>query len=240
MTISSTPSPFQLDQWARRGVWALPVYALLLAVGTLTRQPDPATDFPGYARYVTTDVFLASHLVASIGGAAIGVLGAVSLGVLAARGRSPRAAIIGTAATVVGNVLFTAIFAAAAFAQPAIGRAYLAGQTQASIDINSDVYGPALFGTFAVGAPFFLAGAILLGRAAARTSPAFRVGGIGYAIFLPLFVVTGFTIAVLQPVMALGLTASTLILARRLGRPRSTTMVSAADAQVATANRNPV
>jgi hypothetical protein len=200
-----------------------PVYALLLAVGTLTRQPDPATDFPGYARYVTTDVFLASHLVASIGGATIGVLGAVSLGILAARGRSPRAAITG----VVGNVLFTAIFAAAAFAQPAICRAHLAGQTRAAIDINSDVYGPALFGTFAVGAPFFVAGAALLGRAVARTGPALRLGGIGYATFLPLFVVAGFAIAVLQPLMALGLTASTLVLAHRLGRPPSTTMVSA-------------
>ena len=36
----------------RRGVWALPVYAVLLGVGTLTHQPDPATDFEAYAAYV--------------------------------------------------------------------------------------------------------------------------------------------------------------------------------------------
>jgi hypothetical protein len=157
-------------------------------------------------------------MVASITGAAIGVLGAISLGVLTARGPTARAAVLGVACTVVANVLFTSIFAAAAFTQPAIGRAYLAGQTQAAVEINSDVYGPALFGTFAVGAPLFLAGAILLGRAAARTRPGLRPAGIGYATFLPLFLVAGFTLSILQPVMALGLAASTVVLARQLRR----------------------
>src|SRR5215207_9637396 len=60
---------------ARTGIWLLPVHAVLLAVGTLTHQPDKATAFGDYARYVTTEVFLSSHLVASIAGAAGGPRG---------------------------------------------------------------------------------------------------------------------------------------------------------------------
>jgi hypothetical protein len=50
---------------ARIGLWLLPVYGILLGLSTLTHQP-PIEDFDAYARYVTTDVFLVSHLGASI------------------------------------------------------------------------------------------------------------------------------------------------------------------------------
>lgn len=58
---------------------ALAGVSLLLAVSTLTHQPDYKTDFEGYADYVTTTPFLVSHLLASIGGAALGVIGAIAL-----------------------------------------------------------------------------------------------------------------------------------------------------------------
>jgi hypothetical protein len=217
-TRSTSPEPDAsvLGTWARRGVWLLPAYALLLAVSTITHQPDYTTDFPAYAEYVTSDRFLVSHLVASILGAALGALGAVGLGVSVARGRAATPAMLGVACTVVGNVLFTAIFAAAAFAQPAIGRAWLDGAQEAAEAVNSDVYGAPLFATFAVGAPLFIAGAVLLGIAVARHDPELRRWGIGYAVFLPLFVVTGFLVDVLQPVMGLCLFGTTLVIARRL------------------------
>jgi hypothetical protein len=194
----------------------LPVYALLLAFSTVTHQPDYTTDFAGYADYVTTGWFLVSHLVASILGAAIGVVGAVALGVLLGRGRSSTPAMLGIACTLVGNVLFTAIFAAAAFAQPAIGQAWLAGAHDVARSVNSDVYGPPLFVTFAVGAPLFIAGAIFLGVAVVRHNSDLRWSGIGYAVFLPLFLVAGFLFDIVQPVMALLLLAATLSIARGL------------------------
>jgi hypothetical protein len=205
-----------LARWARRGIWLLPVYALLLALSTVTHQPDFTTDFAGYAEYVTTGGFLASHLVASILGAGLGVVGTVALGVLLASGRSATPAMLGLACTLVGNVLFTAIFAAAAFAQPAIGQAWLDGAHDVARSVNSDVYGPPLFATFAVGAPLFIAGAILLGIAVVRHSPGLRWAGIGYAVFLPLFVVSGFLFDIAQPVMAVFLLAATLSIARGL------------------------
>jgi hypothetical protein len=210
------PDASVLGRWARRGVWLLPVYALLLALSTVTHQPDYTTDFAGYAEYVTTGQFLASHLVASILGAGLGVVGTVALGVLLARGRSATPAMLGLACTLVGNVLFTAIFAAAAFAQPAIGQAWQGGAHDVAKSVNSDVYGPPLFATFAVGAPLFIAGAIFLGVAVVRHSPDLRWQGIAYAVFLPLFLVAGFLFDIVQPVMALFLLVATLSIARRL------------------------
>ena len=61
--------------FARGALWALPVWAALLFLGTITHQPDTQTDFAGFAAYVTTPQFLWSHLIASIAGAAIGSVG---------------------------------------------------------------------------------------------------------------------------------------------------------------------
>ena len=52
---------------------------------------------------------------------------------------------------------------------------------------------PNLLGTFPWVAPLFLAGAARGPRAAGRTGPGLRLAGTGYASFLPLFLVFGFT-----------------------------------------------
>src|SRR3954452_9381024 len=106
------------------GAWALPVFTALLTLGTLTHQPDPGSDFPGYADYVTTPVFLVSHLGASILGAAIGIVGIVAVAMLVAvPSGHPGRTLAGAALAVLGNVLNPPLFGAAAFAQPASGRA---------------------------------------------------------------------------------------------------------------------
>jgi len=87
-SINSGAGP--LGRAARRGLWALPVWAALLFASTLSHQPNWKTDLAGWSRYVTTSQFLASHLAASILGAAIGALGMVAPGaVLARRGTRP-------------------------------------------------------------------------------------------------------------------------------------------------------
>jgi hypothetical protein len=57
-----------LNNCARVGLWALPIYGLANLVGTLSSQPDyhKAALFPAYARYIHTPGFLASHLGASL------------------------------------------------------------------------------------------------------------------------------------------------------------------------------
>jgi hypothetical protein len=63
------------DNSTRLGVLAIPVYGLLVFLSTLSHQPDYQTDFRAYAEYVTTTTFLVSHLLGSILGTTIGILG---------------------------------------------------------------------------------------------------------------------------------------------------------------------
>ena len=190
-----------LDRSLRWGLWALPVWAALLLVGTSTHQPDYRTDFSGYAHYITTTPFLLSHLVASILGAAIGILGMIALTGLLMRGRSVRLALWGLATFVVGTVLVTSVFGAAAYAQPAIGRMYLGGHMDEAVAINADVYGPAVFAMAAPGILLFTAGIVLFGVAVARSGLLPRWSGIGLAIAGVLFGPIGF---VIDPVQTVG------------------------------------
>jgi hypothetical protein len=56
----------RLERYARVLVWAAPIWAVVVFIGTLDDQPPPQTAFAEYARSITTARFLASHLVASI------------------------------------------------------------------------------------------------------------------------------------------------------------------------------
>src|SRR5512134_1717660 len=86
------------------GVWLLPVFGALTLWATVTHQPSPTTDFASWARFVTTDEFLAKHLVGSIFGLAINTVGVASLTwVVLAAGRHVSAAIWGFTLTVVGS-----------------------------------------------------------------------------------------------------------------------------------------
>jgi hypothetical protein len=202
---------------AALGVWLLPLYALLLALSTLTHEPDHTKDFEAWSRYVTTDVFVVSHLVASILGAGLGVVGAVCAMVLMLRGPAAGSALVATATTILGNVLFTSVFAAAAFAQPAIGRAFLDG-VAGSEGLYDEVYGAPLLTAFAIGALTFLAGALLLGRALAHTAPSLRWAGWTYGASLVVFLISGFTVSFLQPVAGAVACAAGVVVALRLPR----------------------
>jgi hypothetical protein len=212
---AASPPADAPGRFARRGLWALPAWAALLLVGTLTHQPDPQTDFPAYARYITTTPFLVGHLGASILGAGIGTLGFIALAVRLA-GRTPRLAIWALVATVLGNTLLTSVFGVAAFAQPAIGRAFLAGSEAAAVAINADAYGSPLLATALPGLLLFTTGLILFGVAVARAGADAwpRAAGIGLAVGGPLFAVVGFVLAnAVQTVGAALLLASTLWIA---------------------------
>jgi hypothetical protein len=211
MAASDTPG----GRFARIGLWLIPLYGALLALGTITHQPDYDTDFRGYAEYITTDRFLVSHLGASIAGAALGLLGIVAALAFLARGRAATVAILGAACFIVGNVLFTALFGVAAFAQPAIGEAFLGG-TPGVPELNDDVYGTPLFATAGIGFLFFLAGAVLLGIAIARGGRPLRWVGIGFAATLVLFVVGFLTLEIAQPIAGALFALVGVVLALRL------------------------
>lgn len=182
-----------VSRYARIGVWAIPIFAATLFAGTITHQPSPQTDLAGWSRYVTTNEFLFSHLVFSIGGAVFGAIGAVSLGIVFMERGSVKLGIAGLLSGLAANVLGPSVFGIAAFAQPAIGRLYLSGHH----DIAQSMYYDA-----AQGAPLDIVAGIFIvllvtsfivfGVAFARLSLMPRWAGIGYAASGPLFAVIGF------------------------------------------------
>jgi hypothetical protein len=184
---------------ARLLSWLVPTWAALLALSTVTHQPDPRTDFEAYARYVTTGHFLLSHLVGSIGGAALGTLGAAAVAVRLARGPSARRAVWGAGTLAVANVLATSVFGLAAFAQPAIGRAHLDGVGGAA-GINDGVYSGPTFVMAGVATLALITGAIALGSAVSRTHPTLRRPGAALAAGLALFSPLGLFLAPAQPI----------------------------------------
>lgn len=208
-----------LDQTARLGLWALPAWAVLLTLGTLTHQPDPRTDFASFARYVTTTEFLIGHIVYSIIGAAIGVLGLLALFTfLALRVRS-RTAAVGLAMAVLGNVMITAIFGMAAFGQSAVGRLYLAGHTEDAVAIYFDMYGTPLSATAAVGILLLVIGVVCLGVAITRSRLLPTWTGVGLAGGMVVLGIVGVILAdIVQSIGAAVLVASTLWLAYTAGK----------------------
>jgi hypothetical protein len=185
---STDPGAGPLARAARLGVWALPVWAALLCISTITEQPPWQTEPAAWSRYVTTSEFLASHLVASILGAAIGALGMVALGAVLARRGHPAAGLAAMVTGVVANVLSASVLGVAAFAQPAIGRNYLAHPTaEARLLIKTAANGGWLNVMFIISAVLLITSAVVAGIGVARTRSLPRTAGIGFAVSMTLF-----------------------------------------------------
>jgi hypothetical protein len=195
------------DNPTRLGVLALPVYGSLVFLSTLSHQPDYRTDFHAYAEYVTTTSFLVSHLVGSILGTTIGLVGVLALFAVLATTDVRRLALRGLVLSVAGMAFIMTLFGAATFAQPAIGRAYLGGQ-QAAVVINSDLYGAPAVAVGLTGGLLYSAGALLLGAALWRAGTLPRWTGPLYAVAVPLISIIGLAVGVAQPVGAVLLTIS--------------------------------
>jgi hypothetical protein len=162
--------------------------------------------------YVTTTEFLISHLVNSILGAAIGSIGVVGLVLYLQNNRSAGKAITGMVATVLANTLTTSIFGTAAFAQRALGQAYLAGQQNAQ-DIYNLVYAAPLFVTVISGLVLLLIGGIFTGSAIATSGRFPRWAGWLYAITVASFALSVFFFSSAQSVLTALLFAATVAVA---------------------------
>lgn len=202
----------QVQSFARAALWALPVWAALLFLGTLTHQPDPQTAFADFSAYVTTGQFLWSHLAGSILGAAIGSVGVVGLMLYLQDSGTAGRAITGMVLTVVGNTLLSAIFGTAAFAQPAMGRMFQAGQLNA-LDFYNQVYAGPLFGTALLGLLLFIAGGVFVGMAIAACGRLPRWAGWVYAAATAGFALSNFLMPVGQSVFSALLIVATIAVA---------------------------
>ena len=126
--------------WIRIGLLALPISGLLTAWATLTPQPNPSTEFEAWSRFVSTTKYMISHLLGTMLGSILMILGVIALGAyLAKGGRSGRLGLVAMVITVAANTLALPITGWSAFAAPAIGRAYIAGIEGAMrIDVGTD------------------------------------------------------------------------------------------------------
>jgi len=210
---------------ARWMLWALPMWALMLLLGTLTSQPDPQTQFGAFAEYITTDRFLISHLVNSILGAAIGSLGFVALMMHLSDTRAAGRAWVGMLGMVAGNTLTAAVFGAAAFVQPAMGRLFLSGQGDA-LALYNDVYAAPLFGTAVVGLLLFMIGGVVAGLAVSASGRLRRWPGWLLAIAVPLFAVGSTMVTVLVTPAATAALVATLAIAWFGGTERETELTA--------------
>ena len=209
--------PQQVRSFARGALWALPVWAAMLFLGTLTHQPDPQTDFAGFAAYVTTTSFLLSHLINSITGAAIGSIGVVGLVLYLQDSKVVGRTIIGMVATVVSNTLVASIFGVAAFAQTAMGRMFIAGQHNA-LDFYNQVYSGTLFGTALIALLLFMIGGVFIGNAVAACGFFLRWTGWVYAISVVGFVLSTFLLDIGQSISSALLFIATVTIAWNAGR----------------------
>jgi hypothetical protein len=184
----------------------------LLFWTTLTEQPDPLTAFADFAAYVTTSQFLLSHLLGSIVGAALGSIGVIGLMLYLQDTKVAGKAIVGMAAIVAGNVLMSSTYGAAAFAQPAMGRLFQAGQ-QNAIDFYNQVYATPLFIAALGGLLLFLLGGVFVGVAIAGSGRLPRWSGWVYAVMSIGFALGLFFSPVVQNVTSALLFAATVAVA---------------------------
>jgi len=116
--------------WIRVGLFALPVYGLLIAYSTLKPQPDQVADPEGWARFVSSTSYLVSHVLGNVLGTALVIFGTFALGALLANSRAPRLGLWGMVLSITGYLLFTIPGVISTFATPPIGAAYLAGNRE--------------------------------------------------------------------------------------------------------------
>jgi hypothetical protein len=116
--------------WIRVGLFALPVYGLLIAYSTLKPQPDQVADPEGWARFVSNTSYLVSHVLGNVLGTALVIFGTFALGALLATSRAPRLGLWGMVLSITGYLLFTIPGVISTFATPPIGAAYLAGNRE--------------------------------------------------------------------------------------------------------------
>jgi hypothetical protein len=207
----------QVRGFARGALWALPVWAAMLFLGTLTHQPDPQKDFAGFAAYVTTTSFLLSHLINSITGAAIGSIGVVGLMLYLQDSKVAGRTIAAMVAMVISNTLVSSIFGVAAFAQTAMGRLFIAGQ-QNAVDFYNEIYSGTLFGTALIALLLFMTGGILIGNAITASGSFPRWTGWIIAISMVGFVLSNFLLDIGQSIFSALLFIATITVAWSAGK----------------------
>lgn len=114
-------------RWIGVGLLGLPLYGALTFWSSLNPQPDPGTRFEAWARYVTTDHYVLTHVLGSGLGLILAIFGTFALGAYLATSRAGRLGLVAMVVTVFGTALFLMAMGVSTFSAPHEGQAYLAG-----------------------------------------------------------------------------------------------------------------
>jgi uncharacterized membrane protein len=128
--------------------------------------------------------------------------------------------------TVAGNTMTSSIFGVAAFAQPAMGREFLAGQ-QNALDFYNQVYAAPLFGMAIVSLLLFIIGGIFAGIAITASGRFPRWVGWVYAICPFGFAISNFSVPVGQTPFSALLFVATAVMAWTASRAAQPVQVPA-------------
>jgi len=176
--------------WIRVGLFALPVYGLLIAYSTVKPQPDQVADPEGWARFVSSTSYLVGHVLGNVLGTALVIFGTFALGALLATSRAPRLGLWGMVLSITGYVLFTIPGVISTFATPPIGAAYLAGNRE----VMSLEFSPILTAITLLALLLAVIGNGLLSVAIWRSGILPRWAGVIWAVGTLTFYVLGFAL----------------------------------------------
>jgi hypothetical protein len=157
-----------ITRWIGIGLLGLPLYGVLTFFSSLDPQPDPNTHYDAWARYVTTDSFLLTHLFLSDLGLILAIFGTFALGAYLAGSRAGRMGLVAMAITVFGSLLFLMVGGVATFSQPEQGQMHLQG-IEGYREMPTILAQSAMMATFAASFLLMLVGNVLLGVAIWRS-----------------------------------------------------------------------
>jgi hypothetical protein len=173
----STPNT---TKWIGAGLLGLPLYGVLSFFSSLNPQPDPNTHYDAWARYVTTDFYVLTHLFASDLGLILAIFGTFALGAYLARSRAGRMGLVAMAITVFGSLLFLMVGGVSTFSSPEQGQMHLQG-IEGYREMPTILAQTAMMATFGVSFLLMLVGNALLGVAIWRSGTLPRWAGALWA-----------------------------------------------------------
>jgi hypothetical protein len=170
-----------IKRWIGVGLLGLPLYAALSFYSSLDPQPDPNTHYDAWARYVTTDHYVLSHLFASDIGLILAIFGTFALGAYLARSRAGRMGLVAMAIAVFGSALFLLVGGVSTFSSPEQGQMQLLGIEEVR-EMPTILAQTVMMATFVVSFLLMLVGNVLLGVAVWRSGILPRWAGALWAV----------------------------------------------------------
>lgn len=165
-----------IKRWIGVGLLGLPLYGALSFYSSLEPQPDPNTHYDAWARYVTTDHYVLSHLFASDLGLILAIFGTFALGAYLATSRAGRMGLVAMAIAVFGSALFLLVGGVSTFSSPEQGQMHLQG-VEGYREMPTILAQTMMMATMGVAMLLMLVGNVLLGVAVWRSGTLPRWAG---------------------------------------------------------------